>query len=125
MVESYKKLGISFDRIFAWEANPMDPAKYWEVHTWQLWCACPPCLPDVCCPHPSTKLCWLFGVQEVPPELQSSLNFYNVPLTTNLSDPKCPLNVLKRIYNPGDFVVSVTGTCSSSAVASCALRAVD
>ena len=47
------------------------------------------------------KLYWL----EVPPWLKKKLRFFNFAVETDPASPKNPLNIIRRIYRPGDFVV--------------------
>ena len=41
----------------------------------------------------------------VPPALRPKLHFYNTPAVFNASSPENPLNILRSVYKPGDFVV--------------------
>ncbi len=40
-----------------------------------------------------------------PAEDRYKMHFYNTPFDTDQTSPDYPLNILKRIYKPGDFVV--------------------
>ena len=42
---------------------------------------------------------------EVPPRLEKKLRFYNIGVETDPASPKNPLNIIRRLYRPGDFVV--------------------
>lgn len=46
-------------------------------------------------------------MQEVPKDVKPKLHFYNIPVTADVSDPLCPLNIIQRVYAPGDFIVSM------------------
>ena len=42
----------------------------------------------------------------VPGAVQPALHFYNVPVSVDPASPANPLNIIRKIYRPGDFIVS-------------------
>lgn len=44
----------------------------------------------------------------VPSETLPHLHFYNIPVTVDATHPDNPINIIRSIYKPGDFVVSST-----------------
>ena len=42
---------------------------------------------------------------EVPPELRGRMHYFNVPCDTAPNSSFNPLNIIKAMYRPGDFVV--------------------
>ena len=42
---------------------------------------------------------------EVPPELRARMHYFNIPCETAPDSPFNPLNIVKELYRPGDFVV--------------------
>ena len=72
-INAYKKHGIVFDEIWAWELKKYAPTTYWT------------------------------GVERT---IAPKLHFYNVPVSSNISDPFNPLNIVREIFSPGDYVVS-------------------
>ena len=42
----------------------------------------------------------------VPGAVQPALHFYNVPVSVDTASPANPLNIIRKIYRPGDFIVS-------------------
>ncbi len=45
-------------------------------------------------------------LQAVPPEIAARLHFYNWPVSPDPSNKLNPLNIIRQIVQPGDFVVS-------------------
>ena len=72
-VDAYKKHGITFDEIWAWELGEFLPSVYWS---------------------------------EVDRKVAPKLHFYNVPVSSNISDPFNPMNIVREIFSPGDYIVS-------------------
>ena len=42
---------------------------------------------------------------DVPLEMRARMHYYNVPCDTAPDSPFNPLNIVKNMYRPGDFVV--------------------
>lgn len=72
LISRYAQQGIAFDEIFAWEAQPTNPAEYWAT---------------------------------VSDEIVHKLHFINAPIDGELKSPMNPLETMRRIYKPGDFIV--------------------
>ena len=70
MISTFSKIGIHFDRIWAWEAGAR--TNYWE---------------------------------SVPDSVQGMLHFYNYPISPNVRSLSHPLQILKNIYQEGDYIV--------------------
>jgi hypothetical protein len=45
----------------------------------------------------------IFG--QLPPELWHKYQYFNVPASSDITNPASPINVLKQVAQPGDFVV--------------------
>eukprot|EP01062_Namystynia_karyoxenos_P053341 TRINITY_DN4316_c0_g1_i1.p1 TRINITY_DN4316_c0_g1~~TRINITY_DN4316_c0_g1_i1.p1 ORF type:complete len:487 (+),score=118.60 TRINITY_DN4316_c0_g1_i1:88-1461(+) len=71
-VETFSQRGLDFDRILAWEATPIPPAKYWA---------------------------------RVPHWLRPRLQWYNVPINTSAGSGSNPLEYIRALCRPGDYVV--------------------
>ena len=46
--------------------------------------------------------------KSVPAEVQARLHFYNYPISSDTQSPSHPLEILKSIYMPGDYIVRQT-----------------
>ena len=42
---------------------------------------------------------------EVPPRLHKRLHLFNFAVETDPASPRNPLNIVRRLHKPGDFVV--------------------
>jgi hypothetical protein len=45
---------------------------------------------------------------QVPGDMLPRLHFYNIPVTIDAAHAANPFNIIKSVYQPGDFVVSGT-----------------
>lgn len=71
MLESYERRGITFDRIFLWEATPMNGT---HIHS------------------------------RVPDRFYPAYQYFNIPASPDPADRRNPLNILKGVAKPEDFV---------------------
>jgi len=72
LLPTYAALGIHFDAIYAWEAQPADPSEYWA---------------------------------SVPADVKPRLHFYNAPVTPEPGSSMNPVDWIRNMYRPGDFIV--------------------
>lgn len=72
MLTAYKKLGVHFDEIYAFELTPYNHSAYWE---------------------------------SVPKDVLPRLHLYNAPIDATPGSKFNPLEIIRHIYRPGDFVV--------------------
>eukprot|EP00798_Chlamydomonas_sp_ICE-L_P006789 gene6789-30754_t len=130
IVDSYKKRGIIFDRLLMWEAGVVDPAGIfkvvppelqhayqkkrgitfdrllmWEagvVDPWGIFKVVPPELQHA---YQAGGVDPWGIFKAVPPELQHAYQYFNVPVGTDFTNEGNPLNIMKRIVKPEDFMV--------------------
>ena len=90
--------GVDFESIWAWEATQQDPVEYWDL------------VPDIykqrSC-FPSTRTACHHHFTSERPALSlcaCRLHFYNTPIKENFTHAAHPLNIIRNICQPGDFI---------------------
>ena len=87
---------MDFESIWAWEATKQDPVEYWDL------------VPDTykqrSCLFSTRHHRHFLSDQPALPFCACRLHFYNTPIKENFTHAAHPLNIIRNICQPGDFI---------------------